>query len=274
MDAWLLLDPNWILVYLGLGAVVGFFAGLLGIGGGGIMVPILTSLFAMQGFPREHLVHMALATSMAAIIVTSIASLRAHHQHQAVIWSVVVAIAPGIIAGTFAGAVVAALIPTLPLAIFFVVFMSYVALQMMLNVKPKPSRELPGMLGLSAAGMVIGIVSALVAIGGGSLSVPFMTWCNVKLQHAIGTSAAIGLPIALSGSLGYWVSGWEIAGMPALSVGFIYVPAVLSMTVLSVITAPLGAKLAHRLPVATLKKLFAVMLIALSSKMLHTVLIA
>ena len=274
MDAWLLLDPNWILVYLGLGAVVGFFAGLLGIGGGGIMVPILTSLFALQGFPGEHLVHMALATSMAAIIVTSIASLRAHHQHQAVIWSVVAAIAPGIIAGTFAGAVVAALIPTLPLAIFFVVFMSYVALQMMLNVKPKPSRELPGMLGLSAAGMVIGVVSALVAIGGGSLSVPFMTWCNVKLQHAIGTSAAIGLPIALSGSLGYWISGWQIAGMPALSVGFIYVPAVLSMTVLSVITAPIGAKLAHRLPVALLKKLFAVMLVALSGKMLHTVLMA
>jgi uncharacterized membrane protein YfcA len=152
--------------------------------------------------------------------------------------------------------------------------MSYVALQMMLNVKPKPSRELPGMLGLSAAGMVIGVVSALVAIGGGSLSVPFMTWCNVKLQHAIGTSAAIGLPIALSGSLGYWISGWQIAGMPALSVGFIYVPAVLSMTVLSVITAPIGAKLAHRLPVALLKKLFAVMLVALSGKMLHTVLIA
>lgn len=274
MDAWLLLEPNWILVYLGLGAVVGFFAGLLGIGGGGIMVPILTSFFAMQGFPREHLVHMALATSMAAIIVTSIASLRAHHQHQAVIWSVVVAIAPGIIAGTFAGAVVAALIPTVPLAVFFVVFMSYVALQMMLNVKPKPSRELPGMLGLSAVGMVIGVVSALVAIGGGSLSVPFMTWCNVKLQNAIGTSAAIGLPIALSGSLGYWVSGWHIEGMPALSFGYIYLPAVLSMTVLSVMTAPVGAALAHRLPVATLKKLFAVMLVALSSKMLHTVLMA
>lgn len=274
MDAWLLLEPNWILVYLGLGAVVGFFAGLLGIGGGGIMVPILTSLFAMQGFPHEHLVHMALATSMAAIIVTSVASLRAHHRHQAVIWSVVLSIAPGIIAGTFAGAVVAAMIPTVPLAIFFVVFMSYVALQMMLNVKPKPSRELPGKLGLSAVGMLIGVVSALVAIGGGSLSVPFMTWCNVKLQNAIGTSAAIGLPIALSGSLGYWLSGWHIEAMPALSFGYIYLPAVLSMTVLSVITAPVGASLAHRLPVAILKKLFAVMLIALSSKMLHTVLMA
>ena len=272
MDAWWLLEPNWILIYLGLGAVVGFFAGLLGIGGGGIMVPILTSLFAMQGFPHEHLVHMALATSMAAIIVTSVASLRAHHKHRAVIWPVVVSVAPGIIAGTFAGAVVAAMIPTVPLAIFFVVFMSYVALQMMLNVKPKPSRELPGKLGLSAVGMIIGVVSALVAIGGGSLSVPFMTWCNVKLQNAIGTSAAIGLPIALSGSLGYWLSGWHAEALPALSFGYIYLPAVLSMTILSVMTAPVGAALAHRLPVATLKKLFAVMLIALSGKMLHTVL--
>ena len=272
MDAWWLLEPNWILIYLGLGAVVGFFAGLLGIGGGGIMVPILTSLFAMQGFPHEHLVHMALATSMAAIIVTSVASLRAHHKHRAVIWPVVVSVAPGIIAGTFAGAVVAAMIPTVPLAIFFVVFMSYVALQMMLNVKPKPSRELPGKLGLSAVGMIIGVVSALVAIGGGSLSVPFMTWCNVKLQNAIGTSAAIGLPIALSGSLGYWLSGWHAEALPALSFGYIYLPAVLSMTILSVMTAPVGAALAHRLPVAILKKLFAVMLIALSGKMLHTVL--
>lgn len=272
MDAWWLLEPSWILIYLGLGAVVGFFAGLLGIGGGGIMVPILTSLFAMQGFPHEHLVHMALATSMAAIIVTSVASLRAHHKHRAVIWPVVVSVAPGIIAGTFAGAVVAAMIPTVPLAIFFVVFMSYVALQMMLNVKPKPSRELPGKLGLSAVGMIIGVVSALVAIGGGSLSVPFMTWCNVKLQNAIGTSAAIGLPIALSGSLGYWLSGWHAEALPALSFGYIYLPAVLSMTILSVMTAPVGAALAHRLPVAILKKLFAVMLIALSGKMLHTVL--
>ena len=272
MDAWWLLEPNWILIYLGLGAVVGFFAGLLGIGGGGIMVPILTSLFAMQGFPHEHLVHMALATSMAAIIVTSVASLRAHHKHRAVIWPVVVSVAPGIIAGTFAGAVVAAMIPTVPLAIFFVVFMSYVALQMMLNVKPKPSRELPGKLGLSAVGMIIGVVSALVAIGGGSLSVPFMAWCNVKLQNAIGTSAAIGLPIALSGSLGYWLSGWHAEALPALSFGYIYLPAVLSMTILSVMTAPVGAALAHRLPVAILKKLFAVMLIALSGKMLHTVL--
>lgn len=270
--AWLTtIDSSWLLIYLALGAVVGFFAGLLGVGGGGIMVPVLTTLFAMQGFPREHIVHLALATSMAAIIVTSLSSLRAHHKHGAVRWPIVVAIAPGIIAGTFAGAVLAGMIPAKPLALFFVVFMAYVALQMLLNVKPKPSRQLPGTVGVSLAGVVIGVISALVAIGGGSLSVPFMTWCNVRLQQAIGTSAAIGLPIALAGSLGYWVSGWQVTGMPAYSVGFIYLPAVMAMTLLSVLTAPLGAALAHRLPVATLKKLFAFMLMALSSKMLHTV---
>jgi len=266
-----MIETDWLLAYLTLGATVGFFAGLLGVGGGGIMVPVLTTMFAMQGFPREHLVHLALATSMAAIIVTSISSLRAHHQHGAVIWSVVLAIAPGIIAGTFGGAILAGLIPAKPLAIFFVGFMAYVSVQMLLNMKPKPTRQLPKPLGLSLVGVLIGMVSALVAIGGGSLSVPFMTWCNVKVQNAIGTSAAIGLPIALSGTLGYLISGWQVADMPEFSFGYIYLPAVVAIASISIFTAPLGAKLAHKLPVATLKKLFAVMLMLLSSKMLHTV---
>lgn len=265
------MDTSWLMAYLGLGATVGFFAGLLGIGGGGIMVPVLTSLFALQGFPSQHLVHMALASSMAAIIITSIASLRAHHRHGAVIWPVVAKIAPGIILGTFAGAILAGLIASKPLAIFFVCFMAYIALQMLINIKPKPSRQLPGSLGLTSAGLVIGAISALVAIGGGSLSVPFMTWCNVKIQNAIGTSAAIGLPIALSGTLGYLISGWQVQDLPDYSWGYIYFPAVICIASVSLFTAPLGASLAHKLPVATLKKLFALMLIILSLKMLHTV---
>ena len=148
--------------------------------------------------------------------------------------------------------------------------MTYVALQMLFNVRPKPGRQLPGVGGLSVAGIMIGMLSALVAIGGGSLSVPFMTWCNVRVQQAIGTSAAIGLPIALAGSAGYWLGGWEVQGMPPLSMGYIYLPAVLAMTLLSVMTAPIGAALAHRLPVAMLKKLFAFMLMLLSAKMMHT----
>jgi len=261
----------WWLSYPLLGAFVGFFAGLLGLGGGGIMVPMLTTLFVAQGFPGEKSVHLALGTSMAAIVLTSVSSLRAHHAHGAVRWDIVRAITPGILAGTFAATFVAARVPSGPLAIFFACFMAYVSLQMMVNLKPKPSRELPGAIGMSAVGAGIGGVSALVAIGGGSLSVPFMTWCNVRVQHAIGTSAAIGLPIALAGTVGYLVNGWGGAGMPALSLGFVYLPALVLVSAVSMVTAPLGARLAHRLPVATLKRVFAGVLLLLCAKMLHTV---
>lgn len=265
------MEIEWLLAYLALGAFVGFFAGLLGVGGGGIMVPVLTTMFAAQGFPREHLVHVALGTSMAAIVITSISSLRAHHAHGAVRWDIVGGITPGVLVGTFAGTFVASRVASAPLAIFFGCFMAYVAMQMILNVKPKPSRELPGKVGLAAVGGGIGVVSALVAIGGGSLSVPFMTWCNVKMQNAIGTSAAIGLPIALAGAAGYLVNGWGSDGLPAWSVGYVYLPALVMVSLVSVFTAPLGARLAHRLPVATLKKIFAGVLVVLSAKMLHTV---
>ena len=262
---------EWLLAYLLLGGFVGVFAGLLGVGGGGIMVPLLTAMFAAQGVGNEHLVHLALGTSMAAIVLTSISSLRAHHAHGAVRWDIVRGIAPGILLGTFAGTFVASSVPTRPLAIFFTCFMAYVALQMILSVKPKPSRDLPGALGLAGVGAGIGIVSALVAIGGGSLSVPFMTWCNVKMQNAIGTSAAIGLPIALAGALGYLINGWGSAGLPAWSFGYVYLPALVLISSVSFFTAPIGARLAHRLPVATLRKIFAGVLILLSAKMLHTV---
>ena len=259
----------WWLAYLALGAAVGFFAGLLGIGGGGIMVPMLTTLFLAQGFALDTVVHMALGTSMAAIVLTSIASLRAHHAHGAVRWDIVRGITPGILAGTFGATFIASRASTAGLAIFFACFMAYVAVQMLANIKPAPSRALPGALGLGAVGVGIGGVSALVAIGGGSLSVPFLTWCNVKVHNAIGTSAAIGLPIALAGSLGYLVNGWGSAGMPDYSLGYVYLPALVLVSAVSMWTAPLGARLAHRLPVATLKKIFAGVLLLLCARMLY-----
>lgn len=233
------------------------------------MVPILALMFAAQGFADAHLMHLALGTSMATIIFTSVSSLRAHHQHGAVLWPVVKSIAPGIVVGTLAGAQIAAHVPTRPLAIFFAVFMSYVAIQMILNVKPKPSRELPGTAGMFGVGAGIGGISALVAIGGGSLSVPFMTWCNVKMHNAIGTSAAIGFPIAVAGTVGYMVSGYSATGLPAGSFGFIYLPALAGTVIASVLVAPFGARLAHRLPVPMLKKAFAGVIILLLLKMLH-----
>lgn len=259
----------WFIGYLALGAFAGFFAGLLGVGGGAIMVPVLALMFAAQGFPDAHLMHVALGTSMATIIFTSISSLRAHHAHGAVIWSIVRTIAPGIVVGTILGAQIAGRVPTRPLAMFFAAFISYVAIQMILNVKPKPSRELPGPAGMFGVGGFIGMISALVAIGGGSLSVPFMTWCNVKVHHAIGTSAAIGFPIALAGTVGYLIAGYGTMGLPEGSFGFIYLPALAATVVASMLVAPFGAKVAHSLPVATIKKVFAGVLILLSAKMLH-----
>ncbi|WP_295485144.1 sulfite exporter TauE/SafE family protein [Accumulibacter sp.] len=256
------------MAYIALGLFTGFFAGMLGIGGGLVMVPALTMMFAVQaGFPATEVLHLALGTSMAAILFTSLASLRAHHQHGAVLWKVVVQITPGILAGTLIGTLFAGSVPSRPLALFFMAFVCLVALQMILDLKPRPSRDLPGAVGVFGVGTGIGAISALVAIGGGSLTVPFLTWCNVRVQHAIGTSAAVGFPIAIGGSLGYIFNGWGHPGLPSGSLGFVYLPALLWLVPSSMLIAPLGARLAHRLPVATLKRLFAAILILLAAKM-------
>lgn len=266
------MDMSLLLILLALGAVVGFFAGLFGVGGGGIMVPALTTLFVSKGFPPDQVVHLALGTSMAAIVMTSFSSLRAHHAKGAVLWPVVRHVTPGILLGTFAATFLATYLSSRHLAIFFACFMGYVALQMMLNAKPKPHRELPGAMGLASVGAGIGAVSALVAIGGGSLSVPYLTWCNVNIRNAIATSAAIGLPIALAGTLGYLFNGWGQAGLPTYTLGFIYWPAVMVISLVSYFTTPFGANLAHSLPIPILKKGFALLLVLLSLKMLHSVL--
>lgn len=266
-----MIDIQFIASLVVLGAFTGFFAGLFGIGGGGLMVPVLTILFTAQGFVPEQVVHLALATSMAAIVPTAVASALAHHSRGAVLWPVVAKLAPGILLGTFVATFVASYLAAQPLAIMFSCFMTFVALQMILGAKPKPSRDLPSSLILSGVGTGIGGVSALVAIGGGTLTVPFLAWCNVPLRTAIGTSAAVGLPIALSGALGYIYNGWQVADLPPHSLGFVYYPAVIAMATMSLVTAPLGAKLAHRLPISLLKKLFALLLVGLAVQMLVVV---
>lgn len=260
----------WFLAYLALGVFSGFCAGMFGVGGGAVMVPILTSMFAAQAFPQEHVLHLALGTSLATIMFTSLSSLRAHHRHGAVLWPIVIKITPGIVIGTLLGSQLASHVPTRPLGLFFFAFMSFVAVQMFTNARPRPHRALPGSPGMAGVGVVIGGVSALVAIGGGSLSVPFMTWCNVKITQAIGTSAAIGFPIALSGAAGYAISGWSQSGLPAGSFGYIHLPAVAGTALASVVSAPLGARLTHSLPQETMRKFFAAMLLLLGAKMLHT----
>lgn len=254
--------------YLVLGAVAGVLAGLLGIGGGLVIVPMLAFVLPGQGVESVHVMHLALGTSLATIIFTSISSLRAHHGRGAVRWDVLLKITFGIIVGTFAGACVASMLPTRVLKAIFMVFLYFVASQMLIDKKPKPSRSLPGNIAITAVGGGIGIFSSLVGIGGGTLSVPFLVWCNVPIHHAIGTAAAIGLPIAISGTAGFIWRGMDVAGLPAYSFGYLYLPAFIGIVCASILTAPLGARLAHSLPVSRLKKVFAVLLFVVATKML------
>jgi uncharacterized membrane protein YfcA len=258
-------DPWW-LAYPVLGAFVGFFAGLLGIGGGMMSVPILAMLFDMQRMPHEHLLHLALGTAFASIVFTSLSSVRAHHGHDAVRWDVVKGIAPGLVLGTFAGSALASIVPTRVLAWLVVAFIGYTALQMFRNTRPKPTRELPGPLGLTAVGAVIGGVCGLVAAGGGFLTIPYMVWCNVPIHQAIGTSAALGFPIALAGALGYVVFGWSKSGLPSPTLGYVFLPALAGVVLVSILFAPLGARIAHRTEGARLKRVFGVVMVALALK--------
>ena len=260
-----------LLAIYGLGGIVaGLLAGLLGIGGGLVIVPMLAFLFSWQGIPSAIIMHLALGTSMATIIFTSLSSLMAHHRRGAVDWDVVRRIVLGILFGSFAGPYIVAGLSTKFLKIFFVIFLFVVGTQLLFNRRPRPSRELPGSAGMFGAGGIIGVISALVGIGGGTLSVSFMLWCNVAIHRAIGTSAAIGLPIALAGTLGYLLNGWSNELLPAHSLGFIYLPALIAISAVTMLTAPLGAKLAHSLPVAQLKRLFGLLLYVVGSKMLFS----
>lgn len=258
-----------ILLYLVVGAFAGILAGLLGVGGGLIIVPILNFTLAMQGIPDGLIQHLALGTSLASIMFTSVSSFRAHSKRGAVLWQpVVFRITPGIITGTLIGSWVAAGLSSTFLKGFFVCFLYWVAAQMLFNFKPKPSRDLPGNAGMFGVGNLIGAVSSLVGIGGGTLSVPFMAWCNVPIHTAIGTSAAIGFPIAVAGTIGYIFTGLSVPDMPAYTLGYIYIPGLIGIVAASMLTAPYGVRLSHSLPVPKLKRIFAVLLLVMATRML------
>jgi uncharacterized membrane protein YfcA len=259
---------QWWLAYLAIGSVVGFFAGLLGIGGGMVMVPMLAWAFTAQGLAAEHIVHLALGTSMATIMFTSVSSMRAHHAHDAVDWKVARGMAPGILTGSFLAALAAGLIPTRPLAVMFTMLVFYAATQILFDLRPKRSRELPGPTGVFAAGAGIGAISSLLAAGGAFMCIPFLVWCSVPVRRAIGTAAAVGLPIAVAGTAGYVLQGLRVAGLPAATLGYVYLPALALVVITSMLAAPIGARVAHRVPVKRLRIVFAAVLYALAARML------
>lgn len=263
------MDWTLIVALLVLGCATGFVAGLLGIGGGMLLVPFLTLLFSLRAFPEEHLVHMAIATSLATIMFTSVSSVHAHHKRGAVLWSVVKVLAPGILLGSLIGAQVAGRMPTAFIALFFAVFVGFSALQMLRDRKPKPSRELPRALGMFGVGNAIGFVSSIVGAGGGFISIPFMVWSNVKIHKAVATSAALGFPIAAAGTVGYILAGFAERDLPAGTFGFVYLPALFAVAGGSVLTAPYGARVAHALDTGRLKRTFALLLFGLAGYMLY-----
>jgi uncharacterized protein len=261
----LTLDPFLIAQLAALGLCTGFLAGLLGLGGGMLMVPFVTFILTSQGYPEPYTVKMAVATSLATICFTSLSSVRAHQSRGAVLWHVVRVLAPGIVLGSLIGSRAAVALPSKVLSILFAIFVAFSATQMFLNRKPKPSRTLPGPLGTFGMGGVIGLLSSLVGAGGAFVSVPFMTWCNIKIHDAVGTSSALGFPIALAGTLGYIWAGRDLPPMPAGSFGYLYLPGLVVISLASVITAPLGARTAHRMDIRPLTKVFACVLYLLAA---------
>ncbi len=259
-------DGWWI--YLLLGAFVGFFSGLLGIGGGAAMVPVLALTYAARHWPVESVVHLALGTSVATMLFTSASSVRSHQRHGAVRWRVLGGIAPGVLLGTFGGALLAGYLDARILSTAFTALIYYLATLMLIDRKPPAPREMPGTLGLSSAGGVIGVISSLTATGGSALVIPYLVRRGLTMHHAIGTAAAIGWPLALAGTIGYVLSGLGRPELPEWSLGFVYLPALGWIVVASMLMAPVGASIAHRTPGRTLKRIFAVVLYVLATNML------
>ena len=258
-----------LIVYLLLGGCAGIIAGLFGVGGGLIIVPALLYAFGLQQVSPDIMTHMAVGTSLATIVVTSLSSVRAHHLRGAVQWPTVARMVPGIILGSALGAVTAGLLSGPQLQLGLGCFVLLVAVQMGLGLSAAPQRELPGSFGLAGAGAVIGWVSAMFGIGGGSLTVPLLSWCNVQMQRAVATSAACGLPIAVVAAAGYMLEGQGQPGLPAWSTGYVYWPAFAGIVIASTPFARVGAQLAHRLPAARLKRIFAVFLLVIGARLAY-----
>jgi len=257
-----------LLIYLAAGACAGLASGLFGIGGGLIIVPVLLFSFRLVGVADSVTMHLALGTSLATIVVTSLSSLRAHHKLGGIMWPVFRPLAVGLVIGAVAGAQIAGALSNDVLQSVFAVFVLLMAARMAVGGQPPAHRTVPGTPVLVATGGVFGIISSIVGIGGGSLNVPFLVWCGTEMRKAVGTSAACGFPIAVAGAAGYVIAGWHHPDLPTWSTGFVYWPGFAGIAVASVLLAPVGARLAHRLPQPVLKRTFALFLVIVGGKLL------
>ncbi len=261
---------NDILMLMLCGAISGYLAGLLGIGGGMILVPFMILVFNHLGFNQEVIVHMAIATGMATILFTTTSAIWAHHKHSSIDWKLVASLSPGMVCGgLIGGSELFEALKTSWLSLFFAIFVVYTSIQMLLNKKPKPGRNLPGPVGLFSFGALAGALASLVGAGGAFITVPFMLWCNVKPHTAMASSSGLGFPIAAAATIGYMYGSWGNPNLPTGSMGFVYLPAVACIVLVSIFTAPLGAKMARKLDIAQLKRVFGIMLFFLAAFMFN-----
>lgn len=259
-----------LLIYMLIGSAAGLLGGLFGLGGGAVVVPVLIYTFTLTGINELVLTHLAIGTSLATIVVTSLSSIYTHQRNRAVLWRVSFWMAPGIGIGVIAGGVLATEMSGARLQMLFGMFLAAVAVQMLAQGHPRVGRDVPDGYGSSAAGAGIGFLSGIFGIGGGSLSVPYLTWCNVPIARAIATSAALGFPIALFGALTFMYRGWGAVNLPEGAWGYVFAPAFAGIALTSIPSARLGAQLAHRLPAARLKKLFALIIFVLGVVLIVT----
>ncbi len=253
----------WLFV---LGGTVGVLAGLMGIGGGMIMVPFLVTAFAREGYPQDALIKMAIGTSLATIIFTSVSSIVTHHRLGGVRWPVVRALTPGIMVGALIGTQIVEHTPATIMMIGFSLFLLWSAWRLARRAPASPlivNAPDPSGLRLAGVGSGIGLLSSLVGAGGGFMTIPWLISKGMLPSRAIGSSAACGLPIALAGSIGYMLAGREFNLLGPV-IGFIHLPALFAIAAASVLSAPFGARLAHRLPAQTMRRLLAAMLTILA----------
>jgi uncharacterized membrane protein YfcA len=259
---------EWLL-YPVLGVVAGLLAGLLGVGGGLVLVAALVLLLPTQGVPATEAVHAALATSLTSVIVTAAASARAHHRRGSVLWPTAAWLLPGLLLGGWLGSLLATRLSGASLRNFVIGYCLLAALQLLLNW-PRPRHRpnadpdsVPRGAGLSASGILIGVVSALVGIGGGSMTVPVLIWRGVSPVRAVGTSSACGVAIGLAAAAGYALNA-KVGGMPPGSWGYVFLPAAIGISCTSLLMAPRGAALAHQISGVALKRVFAGFLVAMA----------
>lgn len=248
------------LLYIIVGAFAGVLAGLFGIGGGLVLVPVLIFSFIAVGISPDILTHMAVATSLASIVFTSISSVWEHHRNQAIVWRIAKSMSFGLVVGTAVGVFFISSVPGPVLQKLIGIFALLLSLKMFLGWQPPGEGKEPGALGLSVAGGIVGFGSSWFGIGGGTFTVPYLSWLRVDMRNAVATSAACGLPIALAATLSNVAAGWGHSELPQWSTGYIYWPAVLGIVIASVPCARVGAKLAHSLDTKLLKRLFAALL--------------